>query len=712
MNASTNGDIITLQEDINLNEYTVTRSTEAAIEGTFLTIPADLSVTFDLNGHTLSGKTSGTGKNQVLFDVRGNLTVKNGTMTIEHDADKNLGWNYCTEIFYVGFDGTLNVVDATLKNLGGSSMAYCVDLVNAKNTTLNIDDSNVESTYVAVRVFNNSNGMNHVAINNSTIKGSSRAFWVHMYTEADNKGTVKDYTLDLDIFGNGNTYVGSEKRTIEFGFTNQITFDGEGELVTYAIGDDVYDVIKTADALKEAISNGPSTLWVSGNLEGTFDVKRVVAINSVKGQATITGRVNVYTDAHGTSFKNINFDINDYSKVANSFTGANYQYPAIVVINCAAVSFDGCDFKTNINKSVGAINYGNHASNVSDQILTVKDCNFEGDFYAIRTRPFFNITDSHFKSTYPADGLSCVWVWGNGDSSNGSVTFQRNTAESNYVYGALQLTASNYVYQNITFNVKDNVGYSDTYWTNPNRTYKNITFVDGSETFGVPVTSTQSLKAALDEGAKYVDVAAGTYTFPASYIKEGTTINCEEGTVFEGKSSLNIKGATVVGATFKNDGDQAVSGTIYGTFKNCTFEGQETLRWCYTKAGEQTVFENCVVKTSLRGIHFDEMNGDVTFRNCEINGFNAYSGTGSITFEGCTFGHDKSKYNGLNIYSNTSLKNCEFNYVSGNTNFIDMEGTGKTLTIENCTATLDGAAAEISDFVGGSKLSENTVVYK
>jgi hypothetical protein len=103
------------------------------------------------------------------------------------------------------------------------------------------------------------------------------------------------------------------------------------------------------------------------------------------------------------------------------------------------------------------------------------------------------------------------------------------------------------------------------------------------------------------------------------------------------------------------------------------------------------------------------MEGDVTFKNCEINGFNAYSGGATITFEGCTFGSDQSAYNGLNIYSNTVVKDCHFVFDSAKTNFIDMEGTGKTLTITNCTATLDGADAEVESFVGGSKLTQNTV---
>lgn len=226
----------------------------------------------------------------------------------------------------------------------------------------------------------------------------------------------------------------------------------------------------------------------------------------------------------------------------------------------------------------------------------------------------------------------------------------------------------------------------------------------------VSVGTNAELKAALEAG-KNVYINNGEYTFPASKIKAGQILTCADNVVFTGTSDLNIKGATVIGAKFSNQGGQAVSGTIYGTFKNCVFEGAETLRWCYTTAGQTSVFENCVVKTTFRGVHFDTMDGDVIFRNCEINGFNAYSGAGTITFDGCTFGNDESNYNGLNIYSNTLLKDCTFNYVSGKTNFIDLEGTGKTLKFENCSATLDGAPADIYDFVGGSKKEENTIVY-
>ncbi|MBQ4268234.1 MAG: leucine-rich repeat domain-containing protein, partial [Clostridia bacterium] len=221
-----------------------------------------------------------------------------------------------------------------------------------------------------------------------------------------------------------------------------------------------------------------------------------------------------------------------------------------------------------------------------------------------------------------------------------------------------------------------------------------------------------SLANSLTDGADTVYLPAGDYTSFSANANMGAddTIICAEGTLFEGTSSLNVNGATIIGGNFKNDSGYAVSGTIDGTFKDCVFESSETLRWCYTTAGESVVFENCVFKTDFRGVHFDEMNGNVTFRNCEINGFNAYSGTGTMTFENCTFGYDESYYNGLNIYTDTNLINCTFNYKSGKSDFIDMEGTGKTLNITNCVATQDGETINIISKIGGSQLAQNKVI--
>lgn len=184
-----------------------------------------------------------------------------------------------------------------------------------------------------------------------------------------------------------------------------------------------------------------------------------------------------------------------------------------------------------------------------------------------------------------------------------------------------------------------------------------------------------------------VEVPAGEYTFPASAVEAGVTINCAEGTVFTGNSKLNIKGATVVGATFSNPSGTAVDQTINGTFKNCVFEGSNALRWCY--AGETVVFENCVFSGSVYGVHFDGGANDVLFKNCTFSGFNAFGGAITMaTFDGCTFvANGKSGYNGANLWGNTTMINTEFTFDgTASYEWVDLCGADDgSYTFNGCT---------------------------
>lgn len=194
-----------------------------------------------------------------------------------------------------------------------------------------------------------------------------------------------------------------------------------------------------------------------------------------------------------------------------------------------------------------------------------------------------------------------------------------------------------------------------------------------------------------------IDVPAGEYTFPTTF-GEGVTVNCAEGTVFTGNSKLNINGATVVGATFSNPGGSAADQTINGTFKDCVFEGQNGLRWCY--AGETVVFENCVFSGSLYGAHFDGGANDVLFKNCTFSGFNAFPGAiTQITFDGCTFvANGKSGYNGANLWGNTKMINTEFVFDgTASTEWIDCISPEKTYEFTGCT--LNGGSIINQDYI-------------
>ena len=206
-----------------------------------------------------------------------------------------------------------------------------------------------------------------------------------------------------------------------------------------------------------------------------------------------------------------------------------------------------------------------------------------------------------------------------------------------------------------------------------------------AETVSAVASTQDEINAAVAAGGTVV-VAAGEYTFPGSSIKEGTTLDCEEGTVFKGKSSLNINGATVEGATFDNPSGNAVGGTINGTFKNCKFTGSNALRETY--AGETVVFEDCEFSGDLYGVHFGGGANDVIFRNCVLSGFNALAAALTMaTFDGCTFkGNGVSDYNGVNLWGSTKMINCEFTFDGSTTKeWVDCIGTDKTYEFENCT---------------------------
>ena len=212
------------------------------------------------------------------------------------------------------------------------------------------------------------------------------------------------------------------------------------------------------------------------------------------------------------------------------------------------------------------------------------------------------------------------------------------------------------------------------------------------------VTSQANLETALASGDAKIYLAAGEYTMPATgKFNAGDVVVCAPGTVFTGSSNANINGATIEGATFSNPGGSAVSSTINGTFKGCTFEGSNGARWAY--AGETVVFEDCVFSGSTYGVHFDGGANDVIFRNCTLSGFNALGGELTmVTFEDCTFvGNGKSAYNGANLWGSAAFKNCEFTFDGTSTyEWIDCIGADKTYSFDNCT--INGVAYSAENY--------------
>ena len=231
------------------------------------------------------------------------------------------------------------------------------------------------------------------------------------------------------------------------------------------------------------------------------------------------------------------------------------------------------------------------------------------------------------------------------------------------------------------------------------------------------VAKEESLADVVSKPGATVTIPAGEYTFPTG-VAAGVTINAE-GAVFTGSSNLNINGATVIGATFSNPSGNASRSTINGTFKNCTFEGSNGLRYCYT--GETCVFEDCVFSGDVYGAHFDGGDHNVTFTRCQFSGFNAFgSEIPLLTMNECTFkSNGKSGYNGANLWGATVMNNTIFAFDGqASTEWIGLNaaGSGKIIALNGCKA-LDADKNELSlldymaNYDDGYQVTINGVVY-
>ena len=312
------------------------------------TVAKGVSTVLDLNGYEIVSESDATGANRNLFDVRGNLTIKNGTIKTSHSG-VNMGWNNSTNVANVTDSGVLNIENATIENLGGSDMAFGVHLNNWGEVTLNVTNSTIKATYVAVRAFNSGPNMNNITVENSTLHGDNHAFWVHNYTLADfgndeTKTATQQALLNLDIVNNGNTLTNSStKPVVRYGFTNSLYKNADWTPVILAY---------TADELTNAFTSAVDgdTIWLMNDITGnaTFTQPKNKTVSVI-----VDGRGHVYNgvmEVHGLSeydkdetllIQNINFETDEaLSKDAFIWSYAN-QAPERYAHN---ITVDNCTF--------------------------------------------------------------------------------------------------------------------------------------------------------------------------------------------------------------------------------------------------------------------------------------------------------------------------------------------------------------------------------
>ena len=220
------------------------------------TINVAKSMTLDLNGKTLAGVSDETGKNASIIVVGkgGDLTVKNGTVTMKHKGD-NMGWNNSTNALEAVSGGMLTLENVHVKNEGGSDMAYGVNIANNGGATLKTVNSTIESAnYVALRVFNNADGDINIDLKGTELKGEGSPFFVHFWSAADlgDKQAARQAFLNVNFNDTKVSRYSGSKSLFRFGFTDAIYYS-DSTLNEVVAGN--------ADALVWALENGKDVLF-------------------------------------------------------------------------------------------------------------------------------------------------------------------------------------------------------------------------------------------------------------------------------------------------------------------------------------------------------------------------------------------------------------------------------------------------------------------
>ena len=363
---------------------------DLAVTGT-VTVPGGVEVILYMNGKTIAGTNTGTATHNDMFLVKGTLTVNGGTVTQTHAAT-NMGWNGCTNTFDVTAGGVLNLNGTTVENKGGTDMNFAVHMNNWGTVTLNAENAYLKATYMPVRVYNSGPDMNNVTIRNSTLEGGNHSFWVHNYGSADFGGKVYsgasaaydkaqvDARLNLNIFGNGNTFITGKAAPVRYGFNDSVCFTAEGVQAAVAADSLIAaleageDVVLTNDVKIDpaSMSNAYGTTGINvkqgQTIDGqgyTLDIKGAggtwdSGINTTGGliqNITVTGSFRGIFINHNSTYsetvvlKNVIIDGTTYTiscdqgmnqnlEAYNSTFNGWTSYAATI----GTVKFDGCSF--------------------------------------------------------------------------------------------------------------------------------------------------------------------------------------------------------------------------------------------------------------------------------------------------------------------------------------------------------------------------------
>ena len=233
-----------------------------------------------------------------------------------------------------------------------------------------------------------------------------------------------------------------------------------------------------------------------------------------------------------------------------------------------------------------------------------------------------------------------------------------------------------------------------------------MTFVDGSETFGVPVSSTESLNNAIVNGEKYVDLVTGEYTLPTIQNGDVKISGSSDAVITINTPNLSGTDITFEGVTIKGSGyatgvqhantvtynDVTVVGEmcLYGekvVFNNATFELDNQYIWTY--GAKEVEFNNCTFNTNGKAILV----------------YNEGAGANKVAVNGCKFYATAGAKAGAIANQNCAAIEID-NFQSS--------GVGAAHTVTAANNTYDNNFSgewRIKNYVAGNPIKVNGVEY-
>ena len=373
-----------------------------------LTLATGKELVFNLNGKTLTGTDTITGSFGLITN-KGNLLVKNGTMTLK--AENNRGWNAYSSVISNNPGGNLVVENVTIEHFGGTDMAYGIDnLTNGKGTsaiaTIN-EGAVVKSTYRAIRQFlNGIEATNELTVNaGAVVEGANKSIWMQDPSANANTGKLvvnEGATLNGDVY----LYVcaGSTEWPVEVSIAASAV---NGEVLTGNVPagyevvekDGVWTVIaypkvSTVEELEKAIKAGGEYV-LGANIAMTKSIAISNANFTLDGNGkTITmaeDATNTYAlfDITGgkVAIKNITFDSIKSGAIVRT-VGVEFNAENITAQNGQHTQQQGlfrllgkstikdCTFKNNTCNMVVTLNFD---ADSNDYPQIIENCVFEGN---------------------------------------------------------------------------------------------------------------------------------------------------------------------------------------------------------------------------------------------------------------------------------------------------------------------------------------------